>query len=559
MTGRLRDYLGQGLRVNRPISLSLTPNSLGVYRSIDTQELFFWDGTTWILYIPDQPTSMAAQRDYVERTPWIIRSSAADNNWRSVCWSPELRLFCAVADTGIGNRVMTSPDGIVWTARVSAADNEWVSVCWSPELRLFCAVAVTGVGNRVMTSPDGIVWTARTSAADNAWFCVCWSSKLRLFCAVAASGTGNRVMTSPDGIVWTARTSAADNAWRSVTYAQGLGLFCAVSSSGTGNRVMTSPDGIVWTARTSAADNDWFFVSWAQDIGLFCVVALTGVGNRVMTSPDGIVWTARTSATNNDYLSVTWAPELGRFCSVSRTGIGNRVMTSASSRDIGTLASLLDVDIPLPVNGDVLTFNTPTNTWQRSSQRTFSTSFLTITGNSPTESVAAGRGLLLTGASNLGILRYRLRSFTGDITVTTKVQGIYGRSFNGAGILLRNSVNGQSVMLTHFVLSQSSNVGTYTVEGKLNSSDTSLGGPGLTPVLPLPSESFVWLRMVFTASGASANLQYSADGIHWISFSTQALAGANTIGLTLRAQSADPVSGLFSFYNDGTNQWNFEG
>ena len=127
---------------------------------------------------------------------WTIRTSAADNNWRSVCWSPGLSLFCAVAHSGTGNRVMTSPDGITWTIRTSAADNDWFSVCWSPGLSLFCAVAHSGTGNRVMTSPDGITWTIRTSAADNDWFSVCWSPGLSLFCAIAHSGTGNRVMTS---------------------------------------------------------------------------------------------------------------------------------------------------------------------------------------------------------------------------------------------------------------------------------------------------------------------------------------------------------------------------
>ena len=83
---------------------------------------------------------------------WTIRTSAADNGWRSVCWSPELTLFVAVANSGTGNRVMTSPDGINWTIRTSAADNSWLSVCWSPELTLFVAVAYTGTGNRVMTS-----------------------------------------------------------------------------------------------------------------------------------------------------------------------------------------------------------------------------------------------------------------------------------------------------------------------------------------------------------------------------------------------------------------------
>ena len=39
---------------------------------------------------------------------WQTRTSPADNWWRSVCWSPERGLFVAVADSGAGNRVMTS-------------------------------------------------------------------------------------------------------------------------------------------------------------------------------------------------------------------------------------------------------------------------------------------------------------------------------------------------------------------------------------------------------------------------------------------------------------------
>ena len=42
--------------------------------------------------------------------------------------------------------------GITWTARTTPVDNSWVSVCWSPALSLFVAVAISGTGNRVMTS-----------------------------------------------------------------------------------------------------------------------------------------------------------------------------------------------------------------------------------------------------------------------------------------------------------------------------------------------------------------------------------------------------------------------
>ena len=263
---------------------------------------------------------------------WTTQASAADNDWFSVCWSSELGLFCAVALTGAGNRVMTSPDGITWTTRTSAADNNWRSVCWSAELGLFCAVAQTGAENRVMTSPDGITWTAQTSAAANGWISVCWSAELGLFCAVAISGVGNRVMTSPDGITWTTQASAADNLWRSVCWSAELGLFCAVASSGVGNRVMTSPDGVNWTTQASAADNGWFSVCWSAELGLFCAVARSGAGNRVMTSPDGITWTTQASAADNEWASVCWSAELGLFCAVAYTGAGNRVMTSTPLR-----------------------------------------------------------------------------------------------------------------------------------------------------------------------------------------------------------------------------------
>ena len=125
-----------------------------------------------------------------------------------------------------------------WTIRSSAADNGWRSVTYGNGL--FVAVANSGTGNRVMTSPDGITWTTRTSAADFSWNSVTYGNGL--FVALDNSGSSNSLMTSPDGITWTTRTSAANNGWSSVTY--GNGLFVAVAFSGTGNRVMTSPNGI---------------------------------------------------------------------------------------------------------------------------------------------------------------------------------------------------------------------------------------------------------------------------------------------------------------------------
>jgi len=260
---------------------------------------------------------------------WTTRVSAADNGWIGVTWAPELGLFVAVAtDTGTGNRVMTSPDGITWTSRISAVDNNWWGITWAPELGLLVAVARIGTNNRVMTSPDGIIWTTRSTPVDNEWITITWSPELGLFVAVAYSGTGDRVMTSPDGINWTTRSTPVDNDWIGLTWSSELELLVATSTSGTGNRVMTSPDGINWTTHSNPVDNNWYNITWAPELGLFVAVASSGTGNRVMTSSDGINWTTRSSAADNNWNGITWVPELGLFITVSWSGSGNRVMTS---------------------------------------------------------------------------------------------------------------------------------------------------------------------------------------------------------------------------------------
>jgi hypothetical protein len=59
--------------------------------------------------------------------------------------------------------VRTSPDGINWTLRSSAADNGWRAVCWAAELGLLAAVANSGTGNRAMTSVSAHALTYRSA------------------------------------------------------------------------------------------------------------------------------------------------------------------------------------------------------------------------------------------------------------------------------------------------------------------------------------------------------------------------------------------------------------
>lgn len=276
----------------------------------------------------------------ITSTGWDANAAAEANQWESVCWSPELEIFCAVASSGT-NRVMTSTDGETWTARSAAAANEWKSVCWSPELTLFCAVAASGTDNRVMTSPNGVDWTSRDAAEENEWQSVCWSPELTLFCAVSKDGT-HRVMTSPTGETWTARSATGSVWWYDVCWSPELELFAAIGVPAT-NAIMTSPDGINWTERTLGSLN-FLCICWSPGLGLFCAVGYNGV---TATSQDGITWTYHyaPNLAYEYYYGVCWSAELELFCAVGlRQGAPNqpRVCVSENGVDWDT-QSLTDL------------------------------------------------------------------------------------------------------------------------------------------------------------------------------------------------------------------------
>jgi hypothetical protein len=136
----------------------------------------------------------------IARGVGIAEVTDLTSNTTYSCWAIATNTAASVCS--IKPTVFTTPPicAANWTTRTSAADNSWLSVTWGGPSgsELFVAVATTGTGNRVMTSPDGITWTIQTSAADNNWESVTWGgpSGSELFVAVSTSGTGNRVMTS---------------------------------------------------------------------------------------------------------------------------------------------------------------------------------------------------------------------------------------------------------------------------------------------------------------------------------------------------------------------------
>ena len=134
------------------------------------------------------------------------------------------------------------------------------------------------VGNRVMTSRDGIDWT--TTVADTGAFLsdAVWADGTW----VVAGGNGLRMRSRDDGATFTDRAPFVSGHFRSI--AVGNGAFVAVGHTyDNGGLMSTTRDGATWTDRTGGA-------AYAQvEFGAGVFVAV-GDGGRVSVSTDGTSW-----------------------------------------------------------------------------------------------------------------------------------------------------------------------------------------------------------------------------------------------------------------------------
>ncbi|MEY3600374.1 MAG: hypothetical protein RLZZ463_1151, partial [Bacteroidota bacterium] len=276
------------------------------------------------------------------QSSWTTQVAPSTNSWLSIAWGGPAgqELFVAVAQSGTGNRVMTSPDGISWTSRNSVADNRWRSVVWGGPAghELFVAVAESASSYGVMTSPDGINWTGQNAGNGLRIKNITWGGPpgQELFVSIdqVSAGISNQSITSPDGIHWTTRTlGVSSRYWSDIAWGgpSGQELFIAVATTGL-NRMIKSSDGINWSDIYLGGDLKFTSITWGGPPGqeLFVAVARSGTGNRVYTSSDGITWRSRAASWNKSWASVTWGGQAGRerFVAVADLGYPNSVMTS---------------------------------------------------------------------------------------------------------------------------------------------------------------------------------------------------------------------------------------
>lgn len=237
---------------------------------------------------------------------WQNTDASPDLIYSDVVWCKELGLFVALAESPGATNVVTSTDGYTWTARTTPS-GYWKALCWSPELRLFCAIAHFAFSTQnVMTSPDGITWTLRTSSSSSDFKAICWSPEVKLFATIGNSGSGNRLMTSPDGVTWTTR-SVPDQDYTWITWVPSINIF--IGSSNGNSSTVYSYDGITWTLASLTPTQQ---SRWVPFQG--CIMSLAGNTRSI----DGTTWYPQYSGAGSGY-SACVAPELNR---IVRAGYG---------------------------------------------------------------------------------------------------------------------------------------------------------------------------------------------------------------------------------------------
>ncbi len=236
---------------------------------------------------------------------WQTEASVADNEWRCVRWTPELRQYCAIAATGTADKkIMIKNPGENWRLptgllSLSNRNNNWRGLVWCAEWGIWVASAASGTtGYMCAKSSDGDSWTAVATPAGadgNAWGYALWippnetltTGRVILF---AYSGT-NRIMYSDDQCATWAQIASPleSNNWLSAAYSPELQRIVVVAYGGSSTqRVMTSDNfGATWTAQDSPAKK-WTSIVWAGALSSFVAASEDGGPQQVMSSPTGL-------------------------------------------------------------------------------------------------------------------------------------------------------------------------------------------------------------------------------------------------------------------------------
>lgn len=300
-------------------------------------------------------------------TRWTAAYSPESLPYRltSICWSPELGVYVAVAPRG----VLVSSDGWNWTAKATLfadADDANMVIEWSPLLRLFVVgngeladtkdqgifvskngldwkrvygstqapLAVRGItwasglkmfvvcgDNNCRVSKNGINWDV-VDVPPGKWRNGCYSSSLKRLIVFGdnATGGGSFAMWSSNGYNWTPLSDPAiAGDFSESVYSEKLQLFVAGNSQPTAGTAafISSKNGVDWTV-TGLLNFGCRSIAWAADRGVFTAVSGSGTAPQIGNSPDGVSWTFSSSpASASNWTSLCYSSERNQLVGVA--------------------------------------------------------------------------------------------------------------------------------------------------------------------------------------------------------------------------------------------------
>lgn len=227
--------------------------------------------------------------------------------WEKVIWCDDKACFVAVASTLTDQAIPTtyrgliSKDGITWVSTNMVENNEWMSVTYSPKLKMFVAVAQSG-NNRVAYSYDGITWNL-VNVPLQYWYRVIWVNFLEKFVAVSQDGV-NQIMTSANGITWTlSSTGYPTRPWEDIAVNESGQYILMVSGGKEAANVLlkgvNSGDNISWSSLGVLPQlNKWTALSYSPIESTWICVSDDGINRIAESKNDGVTWTMRTDADN---------------------------------------------------------------------------------------------------------------------------------------------------------------------------------------------------------------------------------------------------------------------
>jgi predicted cobalt transporter CbtA len=243
-------------------------------------------------------------------TTWTTETSIAnDQTWYDVCYSSEKNLFVACGGGGLPlTQFMYSSNGTNWSGTSLGSIGNVETICYAPELGLFCGLCANS--NASVVSSNGISWVTYSFPSTLTYPRICWSPELGIFCCLFGGSSGSGI--SSDGQTWTTGNSPNMN---DLCWAASLNLFCAVS---TGGEVAISSDGMNWTISYSVGFSmNGEKIAWSPELGVLVTIGNTGGNGSIGYSLDGVNWTSISTPNNIVCSGLTWSRELGIFSAVS--------------------------------------------------------------------------------------------------------------------------------------------------------------------------------------------------------------------------------------------------